>query len=610
MDYAKDLVYTFWSMLIASPGVFASIGLLFAVFIWAAFSRRPQTKREFYMAPTVKALHGGMALSADWMSISTFLSVAGIISLWGYDGMVLLLGWTGGFVLVTIIAPYLRKYICMQEHGVTLAAFLSDRFDSRKIRVVAVIITLFVSFIYVVGQMKGLGVIAEHFLPLSLPESDPNFKEYVKYVPHIGILLGMIVVPLIVINGIRAITLTQMLQCFLIVFIYTFLAVILSSQFGFFPQATFIEAVSNLNNLQQKFGFPNYETPFTHISMWNMFFILTTLIGGTAGLPHVLIRLYTAKSVKDARWTGLYALLFIGIVYTAIPIVAVVSRASILKAIDNGLRPSEANYLDHFNNEDNDFIYYKCEIDNRDHSRQLQNFVGVERQVCDQINQTIEKNADIIPDRVILANTELLFGENSTTIKRLFKVVIVIGALSALLSTTSILMYVIVTSIAHDVHKLFRDFFPIKGEKDTDELRLFSVLVFVFVIIASVLGIRFFEEPISGIVSISFNLACASLFPTIILAIFDKRMNEAGAFWGMLSGFGFTGFYILSNTLLSQDSNWFLGIPNLGIGAIGMVIHFIIAFAVSSKTSEPSERTIKFVEFIRNPIEENSKISE
>ncbi len=547
----------------------ATLGILFIgatfilyIVIAVTVTRSPiVTAKDFYINQNVPTVFNGMATAADWMSASTFLSVAGLVSFWGFDGVALLLGWTGGFLLLTLlIAPYIRKY-----NGVTVPAFLGDRFESKLIRVTAALFAIAISFIYIVGQMKGVGVVISHFSPsISVPW---------------GIVIGMMVMFIYVaIGGMKAVTRIQIVQCFLIIFAYMLLAGTLSTQLGFnpVPQLSLGDAIGSLEQFLEKFGLPAYKEPFTHFSQWNLFFITLTLMCGTAGLPHIIIRFYTVRSVKDARWSGFYALCFIGIVYTAIPTVAALSQVGIFRTVDSINADEKQKASLKFTP---DGFIIKCEEGGFGEESE-----GVKHFLCPNGNEI-----EVRTDNLILIALEFLEIPS-------WVIILVVGGLSAaILSTVSILLLVITSSLSHD---LLRYFYPKNidaDEREKKEIKVARLSILAFIIVASWVSIVLEGDSVSELVAISFGLACSSFFPAIVLGIFDKRMNKYGVLIGMVSGFAFTATY----TLMGND--WFLAIPILGIGVVGMTLNFIAAFTISQCTPKPSKTAKRFVEFIRSP---------
>ena len=547
---------------------FIIVGLTFLLYIGVAIWARAGSTKEFYVAGGgVSPLANGMATAADWMSAASYLSMAGLISFMGYGGSQYLMGWTGGYVLLALLlAPYLRKF-----GKFTVPDFIGERYYSDKARLVALICAIFVSFTYVVGQMKGVGVAFARFLEV----------EYAT-----GIFIGIAIVFFYaVLGGMKGITYTQVAQYCVLIFAFTVPAIFISLQMvgNPIPQLGMGSTMSDgtylldkLNQLSVELGFSEYTSAGMNDRV-NIFFITAALMLGTAGLPHVIVRFFTVPKVKDARISAGYALLFIAILYTTAPAVAVFARTNLIETVSNKPYASAPEW------------FKKWE------GAKLLTFEDKNNDGLIQYVANAEVNElKIDNDIMVLANPEI------ANLPAWVIALVVAGGLAAALSTAAGLLLVIATSISHDLLK--KNLRPDISEKG--ELIAARVAIAVAVVGAGLAGLN---PPgfVAQVVALAFGLAASSFFPAIILGIFDKRMNKEGAITGMIVGILFTTAYIwYFKPQLggpgTPEGLWF-GIKPEGIGTLGMVINMIVAFAVSRATAAPPEDVQQLVEDIRIP---------
>ena len=544
------------------------VGVTFFIYMIIAIVARAGSTKEFYVAGGgIHPIVNGMATAADWMSAASFLSMAGLIAFMGFSGGRYLMGWTGGYVLLALLlAPYLRKF-----GKFTVPDFIGERYYSKNARLVALICALFISFTYVVGQMKGVGVAFARFLNVPFDT---------------GVLIGIgIVFFYAVLGGMKGITYTQVAQFCVLIFAFTVPAIYISLQMtgNPIPQVGFgskgtdgVYLLEKLNLLSQDLGFDAY-TSIDKGNLVNMFFITGALMFGTAGLPHVIVRFFTVPRVKDARISAGWALLFIAILYTTAPAVAVFARTNIINTL------SEKSYSEvpqWFTNWEKTGLL-TFDDKNKD---------GIIQYVADtQINElTVDQ------DIIVLANPEI------ANLPPWVIGLVVAGGLAAALSTAAGLLLVISTSISHDLLKNYLR--PDISEKN--ELYAARVAIAVAVVAAGLAGLN---PPgfVAQVVALAFGLAASSFFPAIILGIFDKRMNKEGAITGMIVGIVFTASYIiyfkpqLGGPGLPENFWW--GISPEGIGTLGMILNFIIALIVSRFTTAPPKEVQELTERIRTP---------
>ncbi len=543
------------------------VGITFALYIGIAIWSRAGSTKDFYVAGGgVSPLANGMATAADWMSAASFISMAGLISFMGYDGAVYLMGWTGGYVLLALLlAPYLRKF-----GKFTVPDFIGDRYYSETARLVAVICAIFVSFTYVAGQMRGVGVVFSRFL-----EVDVN----------VGVLIGMVIVFFYaVLGGMKGITYTQVAQYCVLIFAFMVPAIFISilmtgnpiPQLGFggtLSDGTYL--LDKLDGLHEELGFASYT--LAKKSVIDIFFITAALMIGTAGLPHVIVRFFTVPSVKDARVSAGYALILIAILYTTAPAVSAFARTNLINTVSNKEYTAMPDWFGKW--EQTGLIAF--EDKNRDGKIQ---YVG-----------DPEKNELTIDrDIMVLANPEIANLPNWVI------ALVAAGGLAAALSTAAGLLLVISTSVAHDFVKK-----QIKPDiTDKQELLIARIAAGGAVVVAGYFGIN---PPgfVAQVVAFAFGLAAASFFPAIVQGIFTKRANKEGAIAGMIVGLLFTAAYIVFFKFISPDlntsENWWFGISPEGIGTLGMLINFAVSYGVSMFTPKPPQEIVELVDGIRHP---------
>jgi cation/acetate symporter len=544
------------------------VGITFLIYIIIAIVARAGSTKEFYVAGGgVNPIANGMATAADWMSAASFLSMAGLIAFMGFSGGQYLMGWTGGYVLLALLlAPYLRKF-----GKFTVPDFIGERYYSKNARLVALICALFVSFTYVVGQMKGVGVAFARFLNVPFDT---------------GVLIGIgIVFFYAVLGGMKGITYTQVAQFCVLIFAFTVPAIFISlqmtgnpiPQLGFGSKGTDgIYLLEKLNLLSKDLGFDSY-TSIDRGNLVNMFFITGALMFGTAGLPHVIVRFFTVPRVKDARISAGWALLFIAILYTTAPAVAVFARTNIINTLSNKSYDEVPQW---FTNWENTGL---LSFEDKNNDGKIQYLADA------QLNElTVDR------DIIVLANPEI------ANLPPWVIGLVVAGGLAAALSTAAGLLLVISTSISHDLLKNYLR--PDISEKG--ELYAARVAIAVAVVAAGLAGLN---PPgfVAQVVALAFGLAASSFFPAIILGIFDKRMNRQGAMSGMIIGILFTASYIiyfkpqLGGPGLQENFWW--GISPEGIGTLGMILNFGIALVVSRLTPPPPKEVVELTERIRTP---------
>jgi len=549
---------------------FTLVAASFALYIGIAIWSRATSTKDFYVAGAgVSPVANGMATAADWMSAASFISMAGLISFMGYDGSVYLLGWTGGYVLLALLlAPYLRKY-----GAFTVPDFVGDRYYSQTARIVAVVCAIFVSFTYVAGQMRGVGIVFSRFL-----EVDVN----------VGVYIGMgIVFFYAVLGGMKGITYTQVAQYCVLIFAYMVPAIFLSllitgnpiPQLGFggIDQASGLSLLERLNGLHQELGFAAY-TDGTKSTL-DVFLITAALMVGTAGLPHVIIRFYTVPRVRDARISVGWALVFIALLYTTAPAVAVFARSNLIASV------SETAYADvppWFTNWEATGLL-QFEDYNRDG---LIQFVGPSSPETNEL--TVDNDIMVLANPEIAGLPDWIVG------------LVAAGGLAAALSTAAGLLLVVSSAVSHDLLK--RALKPDITERG--ELIVARVAAGAAVVVAGYLGIH---PPgfVAQVVAFAFGLAASSFFPAIILGIFSRRTTREGAILGMVTGITFTAAYIVWFKLMHPDLNtadhWWLGISPEGIGTVGMLLNFAVTIVVSRITPEPPEVVQILVDKVRIP---------
>ena len=557
--------------------VITSFGLYIGIAVWA----RASSTNDFYVAGhDVHPVFNGMATAADWMSAASFMSMAGIIAFSGYDGSVYLMGWTGGYVLLALLlAPYLRKF-----GKFTVPDFIGDRYYSQTARIVAVICALFVSFTYIAGQMRGVGIAFSNFLDVPI---------------EIGVVVGSIVVLFYaVLGGMKGVTYTQVAQYCVLIFAFMVPAIFLSLQItgSPIPQLGFVgnaqDGTPLLQNLDQtltELGFSAY-TEGTKARI-DVFAITLALMVGTAGLPHVIIRFFTVPRASDARRSAGYALAFIAILYATAPAVAVFARSNFIDTVHQSeysqeVRQGEAEAADQGAGATPQWFYNwertgLLEFTDKDGDGRIRYAADAE------VNEVTKLDQDIF----VLANPEI--GGLPAWVIGL----VVAGGLAAALSTAAGLLMVISSAVSHDLCKkvLF------KGMSDKRELLVARLAAVVAVLIAILAGI-YPPGFVAAVVAFAFGLAAASFFPAIFLGIFWKRFNMPGAVTGMICGIGFTAAYIVYFKFFGGDPKYYLwGISPEGIGSIGMLVNFIVAIPLALLTKAPPAEVQKLVEEIRVP---------
>jgi cation/acetate symporter len=557
------------------------VGSTFALYIAIAFWARAGSTREFYVAGGhIHPIQNGMATAADWMSAASFISMAGMIAFMGYGGSVFLMGWTGGYVILAmLIAPYLRK------HGkFTVPEFIGDRYYSKTARAVAVVCLIICSVTYVIGQMKGVGVAFSRFLEVDYDT---------------GLYVGMtIVLFYAVLGGMKGITYTQIAQYCVLILAYTIPAIFISLQLTGNPipqlglgstlTGTDVYLLDRLDQVVTELGFKEYTTD-VRLSGLNMFAFTLSLMIGTAGLPHVIIRFFTVPSVQDARSSAGWALVFIAVLYTTAPAVAAMARLNFIQTLE----PEPGQYLpieerpQWFRNwEKTGLLAFE---DKNSDGR-------IQYHAEPQVNEMVVVDRDIM----VLANPEIARLPNWVI------ALVAAGGLAAALSTAAGLLLAISSSISHDLLKGI--FTP--GITEKQELLASRVAMAVAVLGAGFLGLH---PPgfAAGTVALAFGLAASSIFPALMMGIFSKSVTREGAIAGMVSGIGVTLFYVFQHKgimfipgtafLGNSPENWFLGIEPNAFGAVGAIVNFVVTFAVSKVSAPPPMEVQELVENIRLP---------
>lgn len=545
------------------------VGITFAVYIGIAIWSRAGSTKDFYVAGGgVSPLANGMATAADWMSAASFISMAGIISFAGYDGSVYLMGWTGGYVLLALLlAPYLRKF-----GKFTVPDFIGDRYYSKTARIVAVICALIVSFTYVAGQMRGVGVVFSRFLEVDI---------------NTGVIIGMVIVLFYaVLGGMKGITYTQVAQYCVLIFAFMVPAIFISIQMTGNPipqlgmgstlndgSGTFL--LDKLDGLSTELGFNAYTDGSK--SLVDVFAITLALMVGTAGLPHVIVRFFTVKRVKDARKSAGIALLLIAILYTTAPAVSVFAKTNLLTTVSDKAYNSMPVWFKNW--EKTGLLTF----DDKNQDGKIQ-------YVADKEKNELKIDNDIM----VLANPEI------ANLPAWVIALVAAGSLAAALSTAAGLLLVISASVSHDlIKKIIRPNISEKGE-----LWAARIAATVAVVIAGYFGIN---PPgfVAAVVALAFGLAAASFFPAIILGIFYKKMNKEGAIAGMVVGILLMLFYMTKFKFGwfggGTEADWWFGISPEGFGSIAMVANFVISIIVMQFTPDPPEYVQEIVENIRIP---------
>ena len=557
------------------------VGLTFAVYIGIAIWARAGSTKEFYIAGGgVHPVANGMATAADWMSAASFISMAGLIAFMGYGGSVFLMGWTGGYVLLAmLLAPYLRKF-----GKFTVPEFIGDRYYSKTARIVAVVCLIVASVTYVIGQMKGIGVAFSRFLEVDY---------------DVGLAIGMgIVFFYAVMGGMKGITYTQIAQYCVLIFAYTIPAIFISLNLtgNPFPQlglgstmaGSDVYLLDRLDQVLRDLGFAEYTTN-ARLSQTNMWMYTMSLMIGTAGLPHVIIRFFTVPKVKDARSSAGWALVFIAILYTTAPSVAAMARLNLIETIE----PTPGDYMVY--DERPDWIKNwettgLLAFEDKDGDGRIQYTSDA------ATNEMTKVDRDIM----VLANPEIAGLPNWVI------ALVAAGGLAAALSTAAGLLLAISSAISHDLLKgVFKPDITERQELAASRIAMAGAIA-----LAGYLG---FNPPdfAAGTVALAFGLAASSIFPALMMGIFYKRMNKQGAIAGMVAGLGVTLLYVFQHKgvmfipetafLGGMPENWFFGIEPNAFGAVGAIFNFGVAFAVSALTKAPPEHIQHLVEEIRVP---------
>ena len=537
------------------------VAITFSVYIGIAIWSRVKDTAGFYVAGQgIPSVANGAAVAADWMSAASFISMAGLISFMGYDGAVYLMGWTGGYVLLAVLlAPFLRKF-----GKFTVPDFVGERYYSNTARVVAAIAALFVSFTYVAGQMRGVGVVFSRFLQVDIVW---------------GVIIGMAIVSLYaVLGGMKGITWTQVAQYTVLIIAYLIPAFAIAYTLTGIPlpQLALGKVLPRLDQLQYELLGNFYSQPFKGSwDMLNVFCVTFALMAGTAGLPHVIVRFYTVRRVVDARWSAFWALFFIGLLYLTAPAVAMFARYYILNAF-NELGPTGMLDLSW--------------VQNWAQTGLIRTGEWSEGMTAATLLSTIDR------DIIVLATPEI--ANLSAWVVGL----VAAGGLAAALSTASGLLLVIGSAMAHDIYGQIIN----PSAPDHVKLTVARVMIFLGVIIAGLLGI-FPPGFVAEVVAFAFGLACSSFFPVIVLGVFWKRCTKEGAIAGMLTGLLFTFTLIVlmrADRVLGLEEpilSSFLGINAQGVGTIGMILNFIVTILVSLRTPPPPKEVQTLVEQIRYP---------
>ena len=572
------------------------VGLSFALYIGIAIASRAKSTNDFYVAGKgVNPVANGMATAADWMSAASFLSMAGLIAFLGRDGSVYLMGWTGGYVLLALLlAPYLRKY-----GKYTVPDFIGERYYSNVARVVAVICLIFISFTYIAGQMRGVGIVFSRFLEVEI---------------EMGVIIGMgIVFIYAVLGGMKGITYTQVAQYCVMIFAYLVPAIFLSimltgnpiPQLGFGDKLlnSDIYLIDKLDKTIVDLGF----SPYTEYSksLIDIFCITAALMFGTAGLPHVIVRFFTVPNMQAARRSAGYALVFIAILYTTAPAVASFARLNFIDSVQNTSYEDAPDWFKNWENigliswmdknQDGKMQYSSGSpfVESRPVFADDRGSLG-QRLLENEANTSSSNEVYIDRDIIVLANPEI------ANLPIWVIALVAAGGLAAALSTAAGLLLVISSSISHDLMK--QTFMPQITEKK--ELLYARLAAGITILLAGLLGI-FPPAFVAQVVAFAFGLAASTLFPVLFMGIFSKKTTKEAAIGGMLTGLVFTFSYIVFFKFISPELNnsdhWLLGISPEGIGVIGMILNFLVMLLITKSTKSPPESVINLVETIRRP---------
>ena len=591
------------------------VGLTFGLYLTIAWLSRVRDTKGFYVAGRgVPSGANGMATAADWMSAASYISMAGLISTMGYAGGVYLMGWTGGFVLLALlIAPYLRKF-----GHYTVPDFIGDRYESNVARIVAVICAIFVSFTYVTGQMRGVGVVFSRFLEVDI---------------NVGVFIGMaIVFVYATLGGMKGITWTQVVQYWILITAFLIPAIAISIRLtgNLLPQVGLggelvgaadgsgVYLLERLNQIQTDLGFAAYTDTF--VGGWdkvNVFLVTLALMVGTAGLPHVIVRFYTVKSVKAARWSAFWALFFISMLYLTAPATAAFARYFMIDSLNGQTAEELPEWFENWERtglilwlDDGDGRFRYAEGEDNEVFRngtlagaELASIRAAHQQWLDTSGEAGDDGRIALrsaglsgPDRdiIVLATPEMAGLANWII------ALVAAGGLAAALSTASGLLLVMSSSVAHDLY--FRILRP--GADEAQRLRVGRAVIGVAVVIAGIFGIYPLGF-VSQVVAFAFGLAAASFFPAIVLGIFSKRVGTVPAVAGMITGISFTAFYIIATVFFGMDRWTFgllpVGIDPQGIGTVGMVLNFAVTLGLTRFFPPPSAATRELVDQIREP---------
>ena len=572
------------------------VGATFALYIGIAIWSKAKSTNDFYVAGKgVHPVANGMATAADWMSAASFLSMAGLIAFLGKDGSVYLMGWTGGYVLLALLlAPYLRKF-----GKFTVPDFIGERYYSKTARKIAVLCLIFISFTYIAGQMRGVGIVFSRFLEVDITT---------------GVIVGMAIVFFYaVLGGMKGITYTQVAQYCVLIFAYLVPAIFISilmtgeiiPQIGFgsklVDSPTYL--LDKLDQVTKDLGFAAYTENVK--SKIDIFCITAALMFGTAGLPHVIVRFFTVPNVGAARQSAGYALIFIALLYTTAPAVSAFARMNLIDSIQDQPYKSSPAWFQNW--EEIGLIAWKDK--NEDGVIQYSagnalenvkpNFTGVrgengERLVSNLQDFSNENEIYIDRDIIVLANPEI------AQLPGWVIALVAAGGLAAALSTAAGLLLVISSSVSHDLLK--KTYMPQITERQ--ELRYARISAAIAIGIAGIFGI-YPPAFVAQVVAFAFGLAAATFFPALFLGIFYKRLNKEGAIAGMITGLIFTASYIIYfkfiNPNINNAESWFMGVSPEGVGALGMILNFAVALTISSFTKEPPEEVLDLVDEIRKP---------
>jgi cation/acetate symporter len=589
---------------------FIFIGISFALYIGIAFRSRATSTKEYYVAGgEVSPIANGMATAADWMSAATFISMAGTLAIGGYDGSRFLMGWTGGFVLLTILmVPYLRKF-----GKATVPDFIGDRFYSKVARGVAVVCAIFICMTYIMGQMNGVGVVFSQLFGIPMTP---------------GVLIGAGIVFLYAgLGGMKGITYTQVAQYCVMAFAYTipaiFIAIAMTN--NFIPQLGFIgdftqdgnatPFLEKVNSLNVKLGFSNYTDG--SLSTINMFCITAALMCGTAGLPHVIVRFFTVKNVKAVRISACWTLAFIAVIYLTAPAIGAFSRVNLIKKLHDQEYTTAPQWFKDFEetgqmawfdkNDDGKIQYFGKGESEKGTANVFVTTAAAKKPQYPNEDKRGKYGERLLTNDIDMSNpNELWFGGDIMIMAnphmgeapKWMIALLMAGCIAAALSTAAGLLLVLSTSISHDLMKNIVN----PNLTDKEEMRYARIAAFVSLLIATYFGINPPSTFIAETVAFAFGLAASSFFPTLLMGIFWKKLSREGAIAGMACGIGFTlGYIIYFQFLGGKPDDYLLGISPAGIGTIGMLVNFTVAFVVNLFSPPPPQHVQDMVESIRIP---------